>query len=88
MSFWARTLPTPGSDSRTADTFIFPTVSSVDRISTSPNVRFPDFSSPLSSARFFRASAAFARACARCSGVRTGSGMPLLLLFGGRCRCL
>ena len=59
MIFCARTLPTPGSDSSTVDTFILPTVSSPDLASTSFSERLPDFSSPLSSARFLRASAAF-----------------------------
>src|SRR3954467_10712902 len=83
MIFWARTLPTPGSDSSTVDTFILPSVSSLSAfLSTSASVRLPDLSSPLTSARFLRAAAAFFSASARCSGVSVGSAMNDLL----RCR--
>ncbi len=44
MILRARTLPTPGSASSTADTFIFPTVSSPCRDSTSVRLSLPDFS--------------------------------------------
>ena len=44
-----------------------------------PAIRFPDFSSALISARFLRASAAFLRASARCSGVSVGRAMDTLL---------
>src|SRR3954454_10935100 len=83
MIFWARTLPTPGSDSSTVETFILPSVSSLSAfLSTSASVRLPDLSSPLTSARFLRAAAAFFSASARCSGVSVGSAMNDLL----RCR--
>src|SRR4029077_298692 len=46
MIFCARTLPTPGSDSRTVETFILPKVPSSPAVfNTSARVRFPDFSS-------------------------------------------
>src|SRR3954454_1160099 len=83
MIFCARTLPTPGNDSSTVETFILPRVSSLSAfLSTSASVRLPDLSSPLTSARFLRAAAAFFNASARCSGVSVGSAMNDLL----RCR--
>ena len=75
MILRARTFPTPGSDSSTDETFIFPTMSSPCLARTSRSVIFSDFRWPLSSARALRASAALASACLRCSSVRVGSGM-------------
>src|SRR3990170_2974080 len=86
MIFVAGTFPTPGSDSSTVDTFIFPTVLSSVLESRSFKERLPDFSSPFSSARLRRASAAFARACLRCSSVRIGRGMRRSFVVGGRKR--
>ena len=69
----AFTLPTPGSASITARTFILPMWSlSPASASSSDRVIDPIFSFSLISARARRASAALARACWRCSGVRAG----------------
>src|SRR5438132_12041351 len=75
MIFLARTLPTPGRASRTADTFIFPTVLSVGCCRICVRVNVPFLSCCFTSARARRASAAFSRAIFRCSSVKTGSGM-------------
>ncbi len=69
----ARTLPTPGIDSRSADTFILPTTSSVwPSLRTCGRLVAACLSLFLISARSLRALAAFSRAAARCSGVRGG----------------
>src|SRR5580692_4492698 len=69
----ARTLPTPGIDSSSADTFILPTTSSVwPSLRTWGRDVAPCFSRFFTSARSLRAWAAFASAAARCSGVRGG----------------
>lgn len=52
MILRARTRPTPGSDSSTVETFIFPTTSSLVRSRSSFSVVRPLFSCSLSSARF------------------------------------
>jgi hypothetical protein len=62
MILRALTRPTPGSDSRTADTFILPTISSPVRSISSLRLVRPLLSCSLSSARFRRAIAAFSRA--------------------------
>ena len=71
MILRALTLPTPGSDSSRDTTFSLPTVESVDA-SASASETEPILSWFLSSARAARASAALARAFARCSGVSCG----------------
>src|ERR1019366_4535316 len=88
MICFARTLPTPGMDWRTAETFIFartglPAVSGLPAASamTSCRVTVPRLRRSLTSARCLRASAAFRRAFARCSSVSGGSAMVLVLLF-------
>src|SRR5918996_1379491 len=75
MSFRARTFPTPGSASSTAETFILATMLSSRMLRTSRRLVCPALSRSFSSARFLRASAALARASRRCSSVRVGSGM-------------
>ena len=86
MIFCARTLPTPGRDSSTVDTFILPTVSSPSAAPARPRAFASRTSAhALISARFFRASAALARASARCSGVRSEG--PWTRSFArGRCQ--
>src|SRR5690606_8802362 len=90
----ARTLPTPGSDSSRAETFILPMTSSVwPSASTSDRETPPCFRRFLTSARSFLALAAFSRAAARCSGVRGGRATPghlgfLSFVEGGRLRKL
>src|SRR5690606_10150741 len=74
MVAWARTLPTPGRASSSAETFILPRTSSLSAcLSTSARVVPPRFSRSLSSARARRAAAAFSKAAARCSSVSWGS---------------
>src|SRR5580704_16145978 len=69
----ARTLPTPGMDWSSADTFIFPMTSSVwPSLRTWGRVVEPCLSRFFTSARSLRALAAFSRAAARCSGVSGG----------------
>ena len=76
MIFAARALPTPGRDSRTAETRILPITSSVSPcLRTSLTVAPLLLSRSRSSARALRAAAAFSSAAARCSGVRSGRGM-------------
>src|SRR3954468_19484916 len=75
MILAARALPTPGRDSRTAETRILPMTSSVSPcLRTSPTVVPLLFSRSRSSARALRAAAAFSRAAARCSGDNSGRG--------------
>ena len=84
-SFAAFTDPTPGRALSSAETFVFFTISSVSAfVSTASTLRSPAFTAERSSLRALRASAAFASASARCSGVKTGSAMMVLLvaLFG------
>src|SRR5690606_20333727 len=90
----ARTLPTPGSDSSRAETFILPMTSLVwPSLRTSVSEIPPCLRRCLTSARSFLAFAAFSRAAARCSGVRGGRATPGHLGFlsfseGGRLRKL
>ena len=73
----ARTLPTPGRDSRRAETFILPMTSfSWPCLMTSWREAPECLSRFLTSARSRRAAAAFSSAAARCSGVRGGRATP------------
>src|SRR5690606_27293377 len=80
----APTLPTPGSDSRTETTFIFPIVSlpsAWPKLTLS--VRDPILSFSFSSAGARRGSAAWASAASRCSGVNCGGcGLGVTLARG------
>src|ERR1035441_5477970 len=72
----------PGTDSSSADTFIFPITSSVvPRLRASGTVTVPRLMQCLTSERSLRARPAFSRAAARASGVRMGRcclvGFPL-----------
>src|SRR6478609_237193 len=74
MIWRALTLPTPGRDSSRASTLSLPMVSSFwPWAITSDSVPCEYFSRFLTSARAWRAAAAFSSAAARCSGVRVGS---------------
>src|SRR3979411_1083966 len=73
MMCFALTLPTPGRDSSRAETFILPITSSVEpSLMTSDKDVAPRLRRFFTSARSFRALAAFSRAAARSSGVRGG----------------
>ena len=73
MILRARTLPTPGSDSSTAETFILPTTSLLSALLEHlAQRRTGVLSRFFTAARSRRAIAAFSRAAARCSGVSGG----------------
>ena len=81
MSRRALTLPSPGSDSSTDWTFIFPTVSSESALfKSSSRDNEPIFSFSLTSARSRRTLAALSSAAWRCSAVSAGGcGMAATL---------
>src|SRR6202451_29042 len=73
MICFALTLPTPGRDSSSAETFILPITSSVPpSLMTSVKLGAPRLRRFFTSARSLRALAAFSSAAARSSGVRGG----------------
>src|SRR5690625_1738263 len=82
MICWALTLPTPGRASRRAETRRRPTISLVSASLSTLEISSPrrpalSFRRALMAARSRRASAAFFRASARCSGVRGGRATVL-----------
>src|SRR5918999_435783 len=88
MILRARTRPTPGSDSRTVETFILPTMSSLVRSKSSLKDVLPFLSCSLSSALLRLATAAFSSAWRLCSSVRgggSGIGTSSFGLAGGGC---
>src|SRR6476646_3883030 len=80
MIWRARTRPTPGMDSSSAETFILPTMSSfLPSAMTSDSEPWAYLRRFLTAARSRRALAAFSRASARCSGVSGGRATVSLL---------
>lgn len=82
MILVALTFPTPGRASSTCETFILPTTSSRVLSRSSPKLVLPARRSSFNPARRFLASAAFASASRRWSGVSEGGRGKQVLLPG------
>ena len=83
MIFWARTLPTPGSDSSTFDTFILPTMSSCPPLDSIVLQRsLAGLQLALQLRALLPRLGGLLEGFGRCSGVRSGSAMTLLCVRG------